>query len=89
VLGYVGAALQLGILGVALLRGLRARTLAGATLAAIAALVLAGRPSLALLENGNSALAFGVALGFVCALPMKRSKARRPVSAPRARAAQA
>ena len=70
VVGFVGGALQLGVLVLGLVRGLRARTLAGATLAAIFALVLVTRGSLPLMELGHSPITYGVAVGFAAWLAM-------------------
>ena len=71
-LGYLGAALQLALLAAALARGLRARTLAGAIVAAVATMALVGRPTLALIEWGPSAAAFGIVLGVAAALAVRR-----------------
>ncbi len=75
VLGWVGAGLQLLIVALAALRGLGARSLAGATIAAVALLLLVTRFSLPLLEGYSSAPAFGILLGFALALPGRRSTA--------------
>jgi len=72
----VGAGLQLLIVGLAALRGLRARSLAGATIAAVALLLLVTRFSLSLLEGYSSAPAFGLLLGFALALPGGRDTTR-------------
>lgn len=72
VLGWVGAALQVTLLGLATVRGLRAGTLAGVTIAAMLVLVLVSRFSLPLLEGYYSAPAFGLAVGFAIALPGRR-----------------
>jgi len=71
----VGAGLQLLIVGLAALRGLRARSLAGATIA-VALLLLVTRFSLSLLEGYYSAPAFGLLLGFALALPGGRDTTR-------------
>jgi hypothetical protein len=64
VLGFAGGALQLALLALAVIWGLRAGTLAGATIAAIFAMVLVTRPSVPLMELGHSAVTYGVAIGF-------------------------
>lgn len=69
-IGYTGAALQLAVLILAVARGLRSGTAAGVALAAVLTTVLAGRPSLPLLETGPSAVAYGLAVGFTAALPV-------------------
>lgn len=74
VLGWVGAALQLALVALAAVRGLRAGTLAGATLAAIMVLVLVTRFSLPLLEGYYSAPAFGLAVGFAIALRTRSTR---------------
>jgi hypothetical protein len=71
-LGFVGAGLQLALLAAGFLRSLSAQTLAGATLAAIFALEIVARPSLPELESGPGALTAGVAVGFACALSVRR-----------------
>jgi hypothetical protein len=74
VVGFVGAALQLAVLLLAFVRGLRARTLAGATIASIFLLLLVTRASLALLELGHSPITYGAAVGFAAwlAVPSPR-----------------
>jgi hypothetical protein len=64
VVGFVGGALQLTVLALGLLRGIRARSLAGATLASIFLMVLVTRGSLPLMELGHSPITYGVAVGF-------------------------
>jgi hypothetical protein len=64
VLGFVGAALQIAVLLLALMRSISARTLAGATLASVFVLVLVARPTLPLIEYGHSTIAYGAAIGF-------------------------
>ena len=74
VVGFVGAALQLAVLLLAFVRGLRARTLAGATIASIFLLLLVTRASLPLLELGHSPITYGAAVGFAAwlAVPSPR-----------------
>jgi hypothetical protein len=74
VVGFVGAALQLAVLLLAFVRGLQARTLAGATIASIFLLLLVTRVSLALLELGHSPITYGAAVGFAAwlAVPSPR-----------------
>jgi hypothetical protein len=74
VLGFVGAALQILVLLIALLRALSARTLAGATLASVFVLVLVGRPTLPLIEYGHSTIAYGAAIGFAAWLFAERPR---------------
>jgi hypothetical protein len=64
VLGFAGGALQLALLALAVIWGLRARTPAGATIAAIFVMVLVTRPNLPLMELGHSAVTYGAAIGF-------------------------
>lgn len=64
VLGFVGAALQLAVILLALIRAISARTLAGATLASVFVLVLVARPTLPLIEYGHSTIVYGAAIGF-------------------------
>jgi hypothetical protein len=68
ILGFAGALLQLAVLVLALLRGLRSRSVLGVSLGAVVAMVLVARPSLPLIENGSSAVAYGMAVGFIAAL---------------------
>ncbi len=75
VLGYLGGFLQILVLVVALVRSASARTLTGATLAAIFALVLVARPTLPLIEYGHSSIFYGAALAFAAAL---HTRARAP-----------
>jgi hypothetical protein len=77
VLGIVGAVLQIALLALAVLRGISAGTLAGATLAAIFALVLVARPTLPLIEYGHSAIAYGAAVGFAAWLFADRPRAAK------------
>ena len=70
-LGYFGAALQVAVLATAIARGVTAGGTLGLGLAAVLTLVLVGRPSLPFLEYGPSALAYGLAVGAVCALPVR------------------
>jgi hypothetical protein len=49
-------------------RGLRSRSVLGVSLGAVVAMVLVARPSLPLIENGSSAVAYGMAVGFIAAL---------------------
>lgn len=79
VLGYVGALIQLALLGFGIWRGIAARTLAGVTAAAILLMVLVARPTLPLLEYGHSAVFYGAVLGFAAALTITKS---RPPSEP-------
>ncbi len=79
VLGYIGAALQLALLGFAFMRGVAARTLAGMTVAAIVVMVLIARPTLPLLEYGHSAVMYGAVLGFAALLAgAKRARGSAP-----------
>jgi len=64
VVGFVGGSLQVAVLLLAFVRGLRARTLAGATIASIFLLLLVTRASLALMELGHSPITYGAAVGF-------------------------
>jgi hypothetical protein len=73
-LGFLGAAMQLGVLALGLFRGVAARNFAGIAVAAVFAVTLAARPSLPYLEQGNSAVALGIALGVACALPAGRER---------------
>jgi hypothetical protein len=74
VVGFVGGALQVAVLLLAFVRGLRAGTLAGATIASIFLLLLVTRGSLALLEIGHSPITYGAAVGFAAwlAVPSPR-----------------
>jgi hypothetical protein len=74
VVGFVGGALQLAVLLLAFVRGLRARTLAGATIASIFLMVLVTRASLPLMELGHSAITYGAAVGLAAwlAVPSPR-----------------
>lgn len=74
VLGWVGTALQVVVLALGVLRGLRSRTTLGAGLAAVCLCVLLTRISLPYLEAGESAAAFGLALGALVALPGARPR---------------
>ncbi len=80
VLGYVGAALQLFLIGIGIWRGVAARTAVGATIAAVLVMVLVSRPSLPLLEYGHSAVMYGAVLGFAAALSIvsRRTPIRDP-----------
>ncbi len=71
----LGGFLQILVLVVALVRSASARTLTGATLAAIFALVLVARPTLPLIEYGHSSIFYGAALAFAAAL---HTRARAP-----------
>lgn len=78
VLGFVGAVLQLTVLVLAVLHGLRSRSALGASLAAVFTMVLVARPSLPLLEYGPTAVAYGMAVGFLASqrlLPAAASSA--------------
>lgn len=77
VLGYVGAAIQLALLGFGIMRGFAARTLAGMTVAAILVMVLVARPTLPLLEYGHSAVMYGAVLGFAALLVAARGARQR------------
>lgn len=81
VLGYLGAAIQLALLGFGIMRGVGARTLAGTTVVAILVMVLIARPTLPLLEYGHSAVMYGAVLGFA-ALLVGAKGARRGAPAP-------
>jgi hypothetical protein len=74
VVGFVGGALQLVVLLLAFVRGLRARTLAGATIASIFLLVLVTRASLPLMELGHSPITYGATVGLAAwlAVPSPR-----------------
>lgn len=72
ILGYVGAVLQLTIVGAAIWRGLKAGTLVGVTIAAILLMVLVTRPSLPLLEYGHSAVMYGGVLGAAAVLAVRQ-----------------
>lgn len=74
VLGYLGAFLQLALLGLGIWRGVAARTLAGVTTAAILLMVLVARPTLPLLEYGHSAVFYGALLGFAAALVLAQPR---------------
>ncbi len=74
VLGYLGAVLQLTLLGLGIWRGISARTLVGTTVAAILLMVLVVRPSLPLLEYGHSAVFYGGVLGFAAVLRLNRRR---------------
>jgi hypothetical protein len=81
VVGFVGGALQLAVLLLAFLRGLRARSLAGATIASIFLMLLVTRASLPLMELGHSAVTYGAAVGFAAWLGIpnpRRALALRP-----------
>lgn len=77
VLGWVGAALQIGVVALAIGRALRGRSLAGWILAAIGVLLLVTRFSLPLLEGYYSAGAFGIFVGFAMALPQRSPASAR------------
>jgi hypothetical protein len=82
VLGFAGGAIQLVVLGAGFVAGIRARSLAGATLAAIFAMVIVTRPSLALMELGHSPIAYGAAVGIAAWLyrvvPARKPQPARP-----------
>ncbi len=82
VLGVLGAVLQVGVLVLGVLRGLQARTLAGATLAAVFVLVLVARPTLPLIEYGHSAIAYGAAVGIAAWLGLAPRSRPAPVAPP-------
>lgn len=87
VLGYLGAALQLIVIGLGIWRGFSARTLAGMTVAAILLMVLVCRPSLPLIEYGHSAVMYGMVVGVAAAIPLakrRREPARAPIRRPAA-----
>lgn len=63
VVGLIGGALQFGVLLLAFVRGVRVRTLAGATIAAVFMLVIVTRASLPLMELGHSPITYGAAVG--------------------------
>jgi hypothetical protein len=68
ILGFAGALLQLGVLALGLMRSLTSGSPFGVSLAAVLTMVLVARPSLPLLEDGPTAVAYGMAIGFVAAL---------------------
>jgi hypothetical protein len=72
-LGFLGGALQLTVLALGLLRGIQARSLAGATLASIFLMVLVTRGSLPLMELGHSPITYGIAVGFAAWLSVSSS----------------
>lgn len=76
VLGYVGAVMQLCLLAIGAWRGVMAKSLAGATIAAVILMVLVARPSLPLLEYGHSAVIYGVALGFAATIRLAPERLR-------------
>jgi hypothetical protein len=81
ILGFAGALLQLGVLTLGLVRGVMSRSALGVSLAAVFTMVLVARPSLPLLEFGPSAVAYGMAIGFVAALwraPRVPARTSRP-----------
>ncbi len=82
VLGYVGAALQLLLIGLAIWRGVSARTLVGMTIAAIMLMVLVCRASLPLVEYGHAAVMYGAVVGLAAVLPVvHRKQAARAAAA--------
>lgn len=82
VLGYLGAAIQLALLGFGIMRGFAARTLAGITVAAILVMVLIARPTLPLLEYGHSSVTYGAVLGFAALLVSAKATTPRRTPAP-------
>jgi hypothetical protein len=76
VLGYVGAVLQLCLLAIGAWRGMMAKSLAGATIAAVVLMVLVARPSLPLLEYGHSAVIYGIVLGFAATIRLAPQRLR-------------
>lgn len=83
VLGYVGAFLQILLLGLGIWRGMAARTIVGTTIAAILLMVLLARPSLPLLEYGHASVLYGAVLGFAAALGLPaRVRRRAPLHQP-------
>jgi hypothetical protein len=81
VVGFVGGALQLAVLLLAFVRGLRARSLAGATIASIFLMLLVTRANLPLMEIGHSPVTSGAAVGFAAWLAIpnpRRAPAPRP-----------
>ena len=82
ILGYLGAALQLSLIGIGIWRGVAARTVAGTTIAAILLMVLVSRPSLPLLEYGHSAVMYGAVLGFAAALRLAPRRTQAPRASP-------
>jgi hypothetical protein len=87
IVGYVGGALQIAVLLVGFVRSSRVPALAAATVAAIFAMLLVTRASLALLELGHSAITYGVTVG--CAawltLPSRARTAARARPRPQQR----
>jgi hypothetical protein len=71
VLGWVGAALQVIVIALAFWAGARTGGMVGMTIAAIAAMLLATRFSLPLIEGGPSAAAYGLVVGLAAALPRR------------------
>jgi hypothetical protein len=74
-LGYVGGALQFLVLGLALVRSLRARVTAGVGIAGVMTMVLLSRGSLPVLESGTSALTIGILVGVAAAFVIPRAPA--------------
>jgi hypothetical protein len=83
ILGYVGALIQLALIGFGIWRGVAARTLVGTTVAAILIMVLVARPTLPLLEYGHSAVMYGAMLGVAAVLGVSRSRRAESRASPR------
>lgn len=77
IIGYLGAALQIGLLAAGVGRALLARSSVGVALASVLVMVLLARPSLPFLETGMGAVAYGVALGVVASLYVRSAAERR------------
>ncbi|MGH2940670.1 MAG: hypothetical protein ACRDPE_21420 [Solirubrobacterales bacterium] len=75
ILGYLGAAIQLSLLGLGIWRGLKNASIIGVTIAAILLGVLVVRPSLPLLEYGHSAAMYGAILGLAATLVVPARRA--------------
>lgn len=82
VLGYLGAVIQLTLLGLGIWRGVSARTLTGMMVAAILLMVLIARPTLPLLEYGHSAVMYGAVLGFAAVLTVAGAGRRESPTPP-------
>jgi hypothetical protein len=88
ILGYLGAFLQLSLLGVGIWRGLKNASIYGVTIAAVLLAALVSRPSLPLLEYGHSAAMFGAVLGLAAILVIPATARRTQTPDPYRRTAR-
>lgn len=85
VLGFLGAAIQVLLLLVAVARGLFTRSTVGIAFAAVIVMVLLARPTLPFLETGPGAVAYGMTLGAIAALYLPADTSRELIMTSRRR----